>query len=81
MKDEMRKELMKDKVSLDNPKDFEEEFKTFEYAETNGDGVLIFSEQNEEQAERRLKEVVKFPSYWRLEISSYQRRIVTILKN
>ncbi len=42
------------------------EFKTFEYAEKNGDGVLIFSEEDEEQADRRLKEVVKFPQFWRL---------------
>ncbi len=42
------------------------EFKTFEYAQKNGDAVLIFSEQTEEQAEERLKQVAKFPLDWRL---------------
>jgi hypothetical protein len=42
------------------------DFKTFEFAEKNGDGVLIFAEEDEEQALRRLREVVKFPEFWRL---------------
>ena len=42
------------------------EYKSFEYAERNGDAVLVFSEEIEEDAERRLKEIVKFPTSWRL---------------
>ncbi len=42
------------------------EFKTFEYAQKNGDAVIVFSEQDEEQAEERLKQVVKFPLDFRL---------------
>ena len=43
------------------------EFKTFEYAQKNGDGVIIFSEQTEEDAEEKLKQIVRFPLDWRLQ--------------
>ena len=35
------------------------DFKTFEYSEKNGDATLILTEQDEEQANRRLREIVK----------------------
>lgn len=43
------------------------EFKTFEYAEKNADGVLIISEESEEQAQKRLEKTVRYPCDWRLE--------------
>ena len=42
------------------------EYKTFEFAERNGDAVIIFSEQDEEQAIKRLKQIVESPFNWRL---------------
>ena len=44
----------------------EQEFKTFEYAERNGDSVIIFSELNEDEAQARLNRIVKNPYEFRL---------------
>lgn len=44
----------------------ENKYKTFQYAEKNGDATLTFSEQTEEDADKRLKEIVIIVSGWRL---------------
>lgn len=41
-------------------------FKTYQYADKNSDAVITISEESEEDAERRLKEILIYPQSYRL---------------
>jgi len=43
--------------------------KTYHYCENNGSGTLVISADNKKEADKYLKEIVKFPNEWNFEYS------------